>query len=176
MDIKTLLKNSLLRLIQTQSFEQITVQTILDDSGISRSTFYRHFKDKYDLMNWYYSSHVEKIIQNVESGEWFDKIQLIAQFIYENRRYFQKVAKVQGDNSFWNFFYEYGYAFYRSVYLENTGFTELNTPAKIALEFNCAGNIHVIRQWLMSGCDVPVIDISHYIFQLIPEIFRQYLE
>ena len=39
------------RLIGEVDFQKITVDMIMKEAGISRSTFYRYFKDKYDVMN-----------------------------------------------------------------------------------------------------------------------------
>ncbi|MBR5015534.1 MAG: helix-turn-helix transcriptional regulator, partial [Clostridia bacterium] len=36
-------------LAEKKGFERITVQMIADEAGISRATFYRYFKDKYDV-------------------------------------------------------------------------------------------------------------------------------
>jgi len=40
---------ALLTLLEKTSFEDITVKQIVEKTGISRSTFYLHFKGKYDL-------------------------------------------------------------------------------------------------------------------------------
>ena len=32
--------------------ERITVRQLVELSGTTRQTFYRHFQDKYDLINW----------------------------------------------------------------------------------------------------------------------------
>ncbi|WP_347519866.1 hypothetical protein [Ruminococcus sp. AF31-8BH] len=34
--------------------EKITVKEIVEVSESTRQTFYPHFKDKYDLINWYF--------------------------------------------------------------------------------------------------------------------------
>lgn len=51
---KIILANALQALLKEKTFENITVEDILEKSGASRSTFYRHFQDKYSLMNWVY--------------------------------------------------------------------------------------------------------------------------
>ena len=42
------------RLINSRGVENISVSMIADEAGVSRATFYRHFKDKYDVMNYNY--------------------------------------------------------------------------------------------------------------------------
>jgi AcrR family transcriptional regulator len=43
------LGDALVALIQEKQFDAITVQDVLDRAGVSRSTFYAHFRDKDDL-------------------------------------------------------------------------------------------------------------------------------
>ena len=42
--------NALLALMDRKAFEKITVQDILDEALINRSTFYQHFPDKYAIL------------------------------------------------------------------------------------------------------------------------------
>jgi AcrR family transcriptional regulator len=53
------LGDALIELMQRQSFDSITVQQVLDRAGISRSTFYTHYRDKDDL----FLSDVEDFLQ-----------------------------------------------------------------------------------------------------------------
>ena len=50
MRTKEIITNAFIDLLKREPFSKITTQMILEASGVSRSTFYRHFKDKYDLM------------------------------------------------------------------------------------------------------------------------------
>ena len=43
--------DALLALMQEQPFQKITVQDITEQAMVNRSTFYAHFKDKYDLFS-----------------------------------------------------------------------------------------------------------------------------
>ena len=48
-----LLKDAFLRLLSEKPFEQITVQEICETAMVRRTTFYQHFEDKQDFLQWF---------------------------------------------------------------------------------------------------------------------------
>ena len=53
-DTKQILADSFCKLLEKNSIENVSVQNIVDYCGASRTTFYNHFSDKYELMIWIY--------------------------------------------------------------------------------------------------------------------------
>lgn len=51
LDTKDLFISAYMQLLKSYSSEKITVKQIISLAGLSRSTFYLHFQDKYDLIN-----------------------------------------------------------------------------------------------------------------------------
>lgn len=49
---KRALSQSLKKLLQTKPLSKITINDIAEDCGVSRMTFYYHFSDIYDLVEW----------------------------------------------------------------------------------------------------------------------------
>ena len=49
---KRALEDSLKRMLLKKSLDKITISDIAEDCGINRMTFYYHFKDIYDLVEW----------------------------------------------------------------------------------------------------------------------------
>ena len=49
---KRALEESLKRMLLRKPLDRITISDITEDCGISRMTFYYHFKDIYDLVEW----------------------------------------------------------------------------------------------------------------------------
>ena len=51
---KRMLAQSLIKLLYREPLSSITVQQITDDCGVNRQTFYYHFQDKFELLEWVY--------------------------------------------------------------------------------------------------------------------------
>jgi len=44
------IRQALITLLKSKPFEKITVQDILDETPVTRSTFYKHYHDKYEIL------------------------------------------------------------------------------------------------------------------------------
>lgn len=52
MDKKRKIANTYLELIKKKSIDKITIKDIVEGCGITRQSFYYHFRDIFDLMEW----------------------------------------------------------------------------------------------------------------------------
>ena len=52
MDSKLVFARALEELLRTKTLEGVTIGDLVAASGLSKSNFYNHFTDKYDLANW----------------------------------------------------------------------------------------------------------------------------
>ncbi len=59
---KKLIRSALSTLLKENSLDEITVQQIVDNALINRSTFYLHYQDKYDL----YDSLVQELLNELQ--------------------------------------------------------------------------------------------------------------
>lgn len=55
---KVQLANSLKDLMRKTPFHKITIQNVTDYCGLNRQTFYYHFRDMYDLLDWIYRHEI----------------------------------------------------------------------------------------------------------------------
>lgn len=65
---KKAMAESMKEMMKKKSLEKITVSDIVQNCGLNRQTFYYHFKDKYDLVNWIYNDEVVSLISSVSDG------------------------------------------------------------------------------------------------------------
>lgn len=59
----SLLSLALLDLMQTRSFDKISVMNICERAMVHRATFYLHFTDKYDLLRYIMDRHAEQLTE-----------------------------------------------------------------------------------------------------------------
>ena len=52
---KRTIENAMVQLLTEQPFDQISTIKLAEKAGISRSSFYTHYKDKYDMIEHYQS-------------------------------------------------------------------------------------------------------------------------
>ena len=108
---KRALASALRELMKEVPFDKIQVSHICDRCGMNRKSFYYHFKDKYDLLNWIFDmefitfAQASKEDTNIDNRiEW---IQGICNYFYENRSFYRKALKIKGQNSFSEHLREY---------------------------------------------------------------------
>jgi AcrR family transcriptional regulator len=66
---KKALAASLKQILQKKSLSQITINEITEGCGVNRMTFYYHFKDIYDLVEWICVEDAEKILSRKKGSE-----------------------------------------------------------------------------------------------------------
>ena len=60
---KEMLAESLMKLLARRTLDKITIQDIVDDCGYNRQTFYYHFHDIYDLIDWIFAAQTQELIE-----------------------------------------------------------------------------------------------------------------
>ena len=82
------IKNSMLHLLKKYEFKDITMSMLVDECRINKTTFYRHYSDKYDLIEKIskdYISLFSKASSNFENGINEHNIDCLIQFFDDNK-------------------------------------------------------------------------------------------
>lgn len=58
----------LVKLLSNKSFEDLSVSEICDTAKVHRATFYKHFNDKYEFLNFCFDNELSKISFDVSSA------------------------------------------------------------------------------------------------------------
>ena len=89
---KRALEQSLKNLLLQKPITKITINDITEDCGINRMTFYYHFKDIYDLVEWSCEEDARKAIEgNKTYGTWEQGFLNVFYAVRENKPFILNV-------------------------------------------------------------------------------------
>lgn len=63
-----LLREALVALIEEQRFDTLTVEAITERAMVSRAAFYRHYQDKYDLVEQIFEEAMQAMMHDIDRG------------------------------------------------------------------------------------------------------------
>lgn len=85
------LRNALLELLEHRSFSRVTINDLCEEAQISRATFYAHFRDKYDLLEYCLgrlTAHME-----IRTGTYAQAEAAINDFVCNHKRVITNLIK-----------------------------------------------------------------------------------
>ena len=91
---KEMLAESLMKLLARRTLDKITIQDIVDDCGYNRQTFYYHFHDIYDLIDWIFAAQTQELIEKCRACGPLDVgVEAVIAYMQENRRLILNVLR-----------------------------------------------------------------------------------
>ena len=101
------LYKNFLQLMEEKSFEEISITDICKSSSINRSTFYDHFKDKYELLLGLMKDYKEEIKMHIETDKSFSNmkdylfeiINLLLSYLEDNLKLYTTLSIIKKKNS-----------------------------------------------------------------------------
>lgn len=148
---KNALAVSMKKLMEKKPFSKISVGDICEDCGMNRKSFYYHFRDKYDLVNWiFYVDFIERMEWSSCRNEW-DMLEALCSHFYRERLFYQNALQVEGQNSF----REYFCGMLRPVLMLLTqNLVEEGRKKEFYIAFLCEGVLGELAYWLREGSKI----------------------
>ena len=148
---KLLLAQSLQQLMVTSPLEKISVNDIVDNAQVGRNTFYYHFEDKYDLVNWYFQTGVTRFLMDRSAYTDFETLlTALEEYFRENRTFYMNALQYYGQNSL----HDYIFDFLTSLYIQRArDVLQENDPATLNLlgHFLAGASLGVLMPWIHDG-------------------------
>ncbi len=178
---KLLLADSLKKLmLKDVSFEKITIRAITSQVGLIRPTFYNHFQDKYELLEWiFYNDIIEPTYILLDTQMIYEAIQLILIRIENEKDFFQIAYKVKGQNSFQNMVFNGLHEWFRHL-IEKCGSKtpELHsnwlTPENIS-SYYANSMVFIIQMWIIKGFPASAEEMMHICKYLITHTLEDFI-
>ncbi len=154
---KRALSAALKELMETQPFSKISVGDICERCEMNRKSFYYHFRDKYDLVNWIYDTEFITVVRQSDGQTGWSLVEALCQYFYDNRSFYRKTLSVDGQNSF----SEYFRSIIAAILAENAEEGPLDEETgRFMVDFYADAFVCAIKRWLLGRDSVTAEEFS----------------
>ena len=91
---KRALATAMKQLMAKEPFSKISVGDICQVCQMNRKSFYYHFRDKYDLVNWIFQTEFLTAVQRRPYESTWALIRDLCEYFYENRAFYHNALSV----------------------------------------------------------------------------------
>ena len=147
---KRALSASLKKKMREKPFEKISVIDICEGCGMNRKSFYYHFKDKYDLVNWIFYTDFILMAASRDYENGWDLIHMLAELFYKDREFYCCAMEVEGQNSFRDYFHESTMPI-MNLFIEDLGSSE--EQITLNMRYMSDAFLAILHRWLKDGPD-----------------------
>lgn len=164
---KNSLAQSMKKLMSEKSFSKISITDICEGCGMNRKSFYYHFKDKYDLMNWiFYSDFICRIGPGSYGNGW-ELLEAVCDMFYQDQGFYRSAFKTEGQNSFKEYLLESMLPIFEFLFEDVWADMEFGDMIGKMI---CDIYILAVTYWLNSGCKVAPKDFVGSVKELLRRI------
>lgn len=103
---KKALAEGMKKLMSEKPFAKISITDICELCGMNRKTFYYHFQDKYELVNWIFDIEFISVARQKKYTDSWEMFSALFAYFDENREFYRNALTVTDYNSFRQHFHE----------------------------------------------------------------------
>ena len=150
---KEMLAESLMKLLARRTLDKITIQDIVDDCGYNRQTFYYHFHDIYDLIDWIFAAQTQELIEKCRACGSLDVgVEAVIAYMRGNRRLILNILRSVNGEKLLDNLYRSAQSIVLSALENHPGVQELSTEYRElvaeAFKYALAG---LLIDWMRAG-------------------------
>ncbi|SHL53235.1 transcriptional regulator, TetR family [Anaerocolumna jejuensis DSM 15929] len=147
---KKALEDSLKNLLLQKPLSKITISDITKDCGINRMTFYYHFKDIYDLIEWICTEETARAINGKKTYEtWQQGFLQTFQMVLDNKPFISNVYHSISREKIEDYFYAITYDLLIGVVEEKaTGMNVSEAAKKFIANFYNFAFVGLLLDWI----------------------------
>ena len=165
---KRALAAALRELMEEMPFDKIQIAQICERCDMNRKSFYYHFKDKYDLVNWIFDtefiSFSRDIANYLPSDDRWELIERACEHLYADRAFYRKALLIKGQNSLSDHLREY---LFPLIKIRIAQLLNDDAASEFTINFFTDAVLCAIERWLLDKQCMPPEEFVSKIKQII---------
>ncbi len=165
---KLMFASSIKECMKTTFVENITIKQIVDNCHSTRQTFYRNFKDKYDLINWYFDRILLESFAQMGSGKYvYDG--LVKKFNYIKKESLFFAVGFRSDDA--NALKQHDFEMINQFYIDLIEEKSHKVPSKEILdllEMYCQSSVYMTVKWVLEDMPISPEKLAKLMIEAMP--------
>lgn len=150
---KNALADSLKTLLETRPVSKITISDITEHCGLNRMTFYYHFQDLYDLLEWSWIREANKVLNGKKTySTWQQGFLQIFHAVSDNKQIVMNIYHSVNREQIEIYLYKLTYDLLIGVVEENAADMDVrDDDKKFIADFYKYAFVGLILDWIKNG-------------------------
>ena len=145
---KRALEASLKKLLLEKPLNKITINDITEDCGVNRMTFYYHFKDIYDLVDWILAEDAAKAMEGRRGfGTWSEAYLDVLRQLQDNKTLVLNVYRSVGREQVEQYLYKMLDPLLR-MFVERENIPVQEEDKQFIIDFYKYGFVGMVLEWI----------------------------
>ena len=174
---KEILAESFREVAEHKNIDKITVRDITENCGYSPATFYRQFRDKYDLIAWDYARELKDILSEMNGSktEWHNVLIRVAKFFQERKNYLANLfLHTGGLESFITNMQEVNFQCLKDV-VEKASGRSVDALTEMYIRLYVLGTAQFASEWILGKWEAAAEELAMVFEQTLPVPLQKYL-
>ena len=175
---KQILSDSFRELAVLKSIDKITIQDIVENCGYSPATFYRNFKDKYDLIAWDYAQGTALIMDRIDGTNYLWQQTLLDganRYLKEKDYLTNLLLHTTGLDSFIQYMTDINCTVLEKYILRTSQIESLDRKTKMYIRTYCLGTVNLSCEWILGKFDASPEEIAEIYEYSLPGPLEKYM-
>lgn len=149
---KGIIINAFIKVLNEKAFLSISIQDICDEAKVHRSTFYRYFVDKFELINQVTNIIGDTVYDHASKNRNHSLFEELIDYIEANKALFLNITTKNESNELYNSLVKIGGKIIRekASFMDDVISRKIRESKhpEILCDFYCSGIIEVVKQWV----------------------------
>ncbi len=154
---KEALGTALKKMLSVKPIDKITVKDLVEECGVNRQTFYYHFDDVYDLLEWVFEEDANRVLpDDIRYEEWREDVTMFFRYLADNRLFVLNIYNSNNRSYFLRYFKRrLHYCVHTFAVIVSDGMNIEWSDLEFVCEFYANCVVGIISQWLDNNMELP---------------------
>lgn len=169
---KLYILNAFNKLVQKKSFDKITVDYLCREADVGRTTFYRYFTDKYDILDY----SVQQTFRHAQEENDIRTFEDLFQFVGEQAvSYWRPLANLYDTTAIDTLhaaYVKYSEQFATEFIVAMRGNQPFTPEEKVQMRVICSGCSHLFEDYVKGKVEITPDRLAGAVYELVPDHFK----